>query len=110
MSINTVAIKTFVDLNLRQIRSVHSIANRLGIPYDTLRKGFLRNENVPLAEYIAERKVVVMKEHLTVTDAPCYVICFEAGLREDTGAKVFKRVTGLTMQEYRVHFTLRRTA
>lgn len=109
MSINTIAVKTFVDLNLKQIRSVHTIADRLGIPYDTLRKVFLRTENMPLADYIAERKVVVMKEHLSVTDAPCYVICFEAGLREDTGAKIFKRVTGLTMQEYRKHYTLRRT-
>jgi methylphosphotriester-DNA--protein-cysteine methyltransferase len=101
MSLNTDTIKSFIDLNIKEIKTVHCVARMLNVSYDTLRKTFLRKERVPLADYIMAKKVEVMKEHLVVANDPCFVICYEYGLREDSGAKIFKRVTGMTMRQYR---------
>lgn len=102
MSINTASIKSFVDLNIKEIKSVHCVARMLNVSYDTLRKSFLRKEKMPLAEYITSKKIEVIKEHLVVANDPCFIICYEYGYREDSGAKIFKRVTGMTMRQYRI--------
>ncbi|MCK9409335.1 MAG: hypothetical protein WCX28_05990 [Bacteriovoracaceae bacterium] len=101
MPLDTTNIKSFIDLNIKEIKTVHTVSVMLHIPYDTLRKTFLRKERIPLADYIMMKKVEVIKEHLLVADDPCFVICYEYGLREDSGAKIFKRVTGMTMREFR---------
>jgi two-component system response regulator YesN len=101
MSINTASIKSFVDLNIKEIKSVHCVARMLNVSYHTLRKSFLRIEKMPLAEYITLKKIEVIKEHLVVANDPCFIICYEYGYREDSGSKIFKRVTGMTMRQYR---------
>lgn len=104
MPLDTEHIKSFIDLNIKEIKSVHCVARMLGVSYETLRKSFLRYERMSLYEYIIHRKIAVMKEHLKVANDPCFVVCYEYGLREDTGAKMFKRVTGLTMREFRLRY------
>lgn len=104
MALNTDHIKSFIDLNIKEIKTVHCVARMLGIPYDTLRKAFLRKERMPLANYITMKKIEVIKEHLVVANDPCFVICYEYGYREDSGAKIFKRVTGMTMRQYRIRY------
>lgn len=101
MPLNTSHIKSFVDTNIKEIKTVHCVARLLNVSYETLRKTFLRQERMPLAEYIILKKVEVMKEHLLMVNDPCFVVCYEYGLREDSGAKIFKRVTGMTMRQYR---------
>jgi YesN/AraC family two-component response regulator len=98
---NTTDVKMFVDQHIKEVKTIHSVAERLQVHYDTLRKSFLRNEQIALAEYITQQKVQAMKEHLVLGDDPCFFICYEYGYREDSGAKIFKKLTGMTMLEYR---------
>ncbi len=101
MPIMTSEIKQYVEQNLKEIDSIYSIADQLQVSYHTLRKTFLKKEKVSLGRYITAQKVNAMKEMLMMDRRKCYFICFDFGLREDTGAKVFKRSTGMTMKEYR---------
>ncbi len=104
MVINTCEIKQFIDQNLKEVDSIYSISSRLQVSYHTLRKSFLREEQVSLADYINQQKVQAMKELLVMENLPCFSVCLEFGFREDTGAKVFKKVTGMTMREYRKRY------
>ncbi|MEI7907393.1 MAG: AraC family transcriptional regulator [Bacteroidota bacterium] len=101
MVLNTTEIKTFIDQNIKKVKSIHTVSDSLHISYDFLRKSFLRIEQMPMAEYITRNKVEAMKLMLLHTDHPCFYICYEFGFREDSGAKVFKKTTGMTMLEYR---------
>lgn len=98
---DTTAIKLFVDQHIKEVKTIHTVSDRLNIHYDKLRKSFLRNEQIALADYITLKKVQAMKDHLAAGDDPCFFICYEYGYREDSGAKVFKKLTGMTMLEYR---------
>ncbi len=104
MAINTSEIKSYVERNIKQVKTVQSVSRPLNVSYDTLRKSFLRNERTPLADYITAQKVRAMKELLLASDHPCFYICYEYGYREDSGAKVFKKLTGMTMKQYRKKF------
>ncbi|MCK9409337.1 MAG: hypothetical protein WCX28_06000 [Bacteriovoracaceae bacterium] len=104
MAPNTTDVKIFVDQHIKEVKSIHSVSDRLNIHYDALRKAFLRNEQIALADYIMVKKVQAMKDHLVQRDDPCFFICYEYGYREDSGAKVFKKLTGMTMLEYRKKF------
>jgi YesN/AraC family two-component response regulator len=101
---DTTVIKLFVDQHIKEVKTIHTVADRLKIHYDTLRKSFLRNEQIALADYITMKKIQAMKEHLVNHDDPCFFVCYEYGYREDSGAKVFKKLTGMTMLEYRKKF------
>lgn len=101
MGINIPGIKLFVELHIKEINTVYEVSQKLRIPYDVLRKEFIRSERKPLGSFILKTKVRVIKEHLLIHDDPCCSICSEYGLRDDTGAKMFKRLTGTTMQRYR---------
>jgi len=97
-------LKNLVDFHLPKINTISDAAARLNISAETLRKNFLRKERIHLHDYIYERKVQLMKELLLMDNDSCYNICTIAGLREDTGAKVFKKITGLTMQGFRKRY------
>lgn len=101
MKSTTNEVKSFVDQNLKDVKTVNSVSRGMHEPYDHLRKQFLREEGLPLGRYITRQKVRAMQEMLTVTDYPCFFVCYEMGYREDTGAKVFKKLTGMTMLEYK---------
>ena len=102
MAVNISEVKSFVNQNIKEVKTIHCVSERLKMSYDTLRKSFLRVERIPLADYITQRKVQAMKELLLVADHPCFYVCYEFGYREDSGAKVFKKLTGMTMREYRI--------
>lgn len=104
MAVNISEIKNFIDQNIKEIKTIHCVSERLKISYDTLRKSFLRAERMPMAVYITQRKVQAMKDLLLNADHPCFYVCYEYGYREDSGAKVFKKLTGMTMQEFRRRF------
>ncbi len=101
MGINTDEVKWYVEQHIKEVKTIHNVSRRLQLSYDTLRKSFLRQERIPLANYIVQRKVQAMKQLLESADHPCFFICYEYGYREDTGAKVFKKNTGMTMLEYK---------
>jgi two-component system response regulator YesN len=102
MATNIELVKKTIKSNLRDLKKVEDVAQLLGASTETLRKDFIREEKIPLSDYIRLKRVETMSELLTGTRMPCYLIGFEVGFRrEDTAAKVFKKLTGLTMQEYR---------
>lgn len=86
-------VKLMVDLHLSDVKTISGVAKMLLVPSETLRKKFLRKEKIHLSDYIMHRKVQAMKELLLISEEPCYFVCYSVGLREDTGAKVFKRLT-----------------
>ena len=104
MAVNTTDVKNFVDLNIKEVKTIHCVSERLKMSYDTLRKSFLKTERIPLADYITQKKVQAMKELLLMADHPCFYICYEYGYREDSGAKIFKKHTGMTMLEFKSRF------
>jgi methylphosphotriester-DNA--protein-cysteine methyltransferase len=106
MMITTLEIKQFIDQNLKEVNSIYSISSRLQVSYHTLRKSFIREEQMSLADYINMQKVQAMKELLVINKRPCFSVCLEFGFREDTGAKVFKKMTGMTMKEYRKRYSV----
>lgn len=49
----------------------------------------------------AEKRVEQMKLELVQTDLSCKVISLNAGIRIDSGARLFKGKTGKTMKQFR---------
>jgi len=102
MPVDISSVKAFIEEGYRDLQTVEDIASRFEVSSETLRKEFHRKVRVPLSRYIVLVKVEKMKEMLLRTEKRCFEICFDVGFkREDTGAKIFKRVTGETMLEYR---------
>ncbi len=94
-------VKLMVDLHLAEAKTLTYVAKMVKMPYETLRKKFLREEGIHLNEFIQHRKVRAMKELLLLSDDPCFSVCYSLGLREDTGARMFKKIAGMTMLEFR---------
>jgi AraC-like DNA-binding protein len=94
-------IKKYLEFHLSDITTVGDLARHLQVSPETLRKNFRRTERISLGQYILKLKVEVMKEYLVIGDDPCNWICGSLNIREDTGAKLFKRYTGETMKQYR---------
>ena len=49
----------------------------------------------------AEKRLSEMKKSLVSSDLLCKVICLNLGVREDSGSRLFRNKTGLTMKEWR---------
>lgn len=95
------SVKLMVDLHLANAKTIFDVAKLVQMPSETLRKKFLREEGIHLNDYIHHRKVQAMKELLLISDHPCFAVCYTVGFREDTGAKIFKKIAGMTMQQFR---------
>ena len=99
--ISTMRVKAHIAKRFKDIHSAADVARDLAINWETLRKCFLRIERIPLHDYIAEVRVAEMQELLRTTDLSCMAVCLECGCREDVGARLFKRHTGITMKQFR---------
>jgi AraC-like DNA-binding protein len=94
-------VKAYVAGHLPSIHSIHDVARELGVSAQTLRKDFMRRERISLHDYITEQRIGRMQELLRNTDLSCMAVCLELGCREDTGARLFKQHTGVTMSQFR---------
>jgi AraC-like DNA-binding protein len=94
-------VKSSITNNLSHMRSVKEIAFVLGVSNETLRKEFRRKECEPLSEFIARERLKEMKRLLLNTNLCCNEVCYSLGLRDDSGQKFFRRVTGMSMEEFR---------
>ncbi|HCA81400.1 MAG TPA: hypothetical protein DEP53_16850 [Bacteroidetes bacterium] len=101
MRIDIEQVKTYIDENLNHLRKSQQVAAHLNCSVEGLKRSFLKMESLSLSNYIRATKIVRMKELLQNSEAPCKVICLDLGLREDVGARLFKNVTGMTMESYR---------
>lgn len=99
---NTSEIKEYISQNLSLIETAEDVAEALAIRYETLRKTFRNTEGLTLWQYVTIQRVQRAKELLQETDLLCYQVSFTAGFpNEVTGARSFKKTTGMTMVEYR---------
>ena len=110
MPIDILGIKRCIDERPEDFRTLRDVARKAKVSSETLRREFFRAQRMHLSEYLTVVKVRRMQDMLRKTQKPCFEICFDTGFkREDTGAKVFKRVTGLTMAQYRADDRNRRS-
>ena len=102
MDADTEKIKRYTRNHVGHIRTIQDVADHFDISGETLRRRFRRAEGVSLSRFITQVRVEKAKALLRETDLLCFEVCFEVGFkREDTGAKVFKRVAGCTMEAWR---------
>jgi len=95
-------VQVWIDSNLARIRGAEDVAAQFKVSQETLRKKFACECGVTLWQYIRARKVERMKHLLVTTDLKCLAICSEIGVgREDCCSRMFRDVTGMTMDEYR---------
>lgn len=96
------SLEEYIRTNVKEIRGAEHLARWAGCSVETLRKEFWRKEKRTLRDYVLEVRIETAKRLLVETDLPCKEICFEAGFgREDSGAKMFRRKVGMTMDRYR---------
>ena len=99
---DTEDVKRYIERNVRRVCGVGPLAAELKVPPERLRKEFRRTAGIPISKFITQTKVEQAKKLLKETGKYCFEICFEVGFpREDGGSRTFKRVTGMTMEEYR---------
>jgi AraC-like DNA-binding protein len=102
MPINIQHAKSLIRTNLSTLRSVNDIARLCQCHPETLRKSFAREEGEPINRFILTLRVDRVKEELVHTEKLCKEILFGNGFnREDSGARLFTRMVGMTMLEYR---------
>ena len=95
-------LKHWICDNINAIRGLDDIARNFNVAPETLRKEFVRKEGVCFSDYLAHMKIRKVVEMLTTTDLRCNEIVYKLKLgREDVVARSFKRMTGLTMVQYR---------
>jgi AraC-like DNA-binding protein len=95
-------VKLWISRNLEKAKDIPAVAAAFDVSPETLRKTFQRIEGVSLSAFLRHEKIEAAKRRLEMTDDKCFEIIYDLKLgREDTFARLFKRVTGTTMQEYR---------
>ena len=102
MPIDIDQVKKMVTSNLSQTRSIKEIAYTMNVSIETLRKDFRRKEHEPLSIFITRERLKEMKRLLLKTDLCCYEVCYQLGLRDDSGQKFFRREAGMSMEEFRL--------
>ena len=102
MSIDTERVKTYIEEHIDELRVIGDVARSLDVSEETLRKTFRRRGGMSLSAFMAATRVERAKQLLHDTDLRCFEICDRVGFtREDSGAKTFKRLAGMTMEQYR---------
>jgi AraC-like DNA-binding protein len=102
MTIDLTYVELYIEKHLPDISGAEMVAEELGYSYHTLRRAFRDQERRTLGSYIAMRRVERAKLLLCQTSLTCYQICDAVGWSgENSGARVFKRFTDMTMGEYR---------
>lgn len=101
MVIDIEKLRLLILENPKSVHRPRDIARLVDKSPQTISREFERVEGTPLAEYIRCQKVEIMKNLLRSSDQLCKNICYEVGYRMDVGARIFKKTTGLTMEEFR---------
>lgn len=93
-------VKSFLCLYIARVVTIDDVAAHFGLSSETLRKNFYRSEHVTIGEYIAHLRVEMLKEYIRIGGVSYKYACYAVGLREDSGARLFHRHTGMTMSQY----------
>jgi AraC-like DNA-binding protein len=94
-------VKKWIDANLKTIHSIDDVADAFSVAPETFRKDFLRVEGESPWQFIRVRKVERIKHLLVDTDWKCVSIAHEVGMREESATRLFREITGKTMDEFR---------
>jgi len=95
-------VKEYINQNLRTVHRLDDVASHFKVSPETLRKQFRRKERISFSNYVTKTRVEEMKQRLANSNEYCFEICFDVGFgREDSAAKTFKRLTGVSMEQYR---------
>jgi len=106
---NILKIKQFVNGNLKKIRSIRDIAKEFRVSGETLRRAFRRSTGQSLTTHVLHKRLRAMKHKLRTTDQRCFEIIYSVGFRrEDSAARTFHKITGMTMERYRKKYYQRR--
>jgi two-component system response regulator YesN len=106
MVIDVADVQNLIVQRVAGISNPQDVAERLGVPYHTLRKEFRRKTGMTLGKFIIRTRVKQAKQLLTITDLLCFEVSYAVGFsREDVAARTFKAHTGMTMQGYRRRFS-----
>jgi transcriptional regulator GlxA family with amidase domain len=102
MATDIVAVKSWVEQHISEIRTYDDVARTFMVSRESLRKAFVRKEKTTLTQFIGALKLRRCQEMLRSTELLCFQIIYELKLgRDDVAARWFKRQTGVTMSEYR---------
>ena len=102
MPIDLEMVKNTISEDLASVRSISQLARQLDVSPEELRSDFITKEQISLSDYLTKIRVKVATTLLVESKAACKEICQEVGFsRADVGARAFKRLTGLTMVEFR---------
>jgi two-component system, response regulator YesN len=107
MSINVQTVRAFIEENFHKVQGPSDIAEALDVNYHTLRAVFKREMGYPLRDELS-RAIRAEVEHLLLNSGlHCDEILYRVGFaRADSGHKWFKRLTGMTMEEFRRKFNV----
>ncbi len=95
-------IISYVRRNLKTVHTIGDVAEHFHVSPETLRRVFKRGTGQSLSSFILHEKIRVMKRKLAMTNERCFEIIYELGFRrEDSGARTFRKMTGMTMGQYR---------
>jgi AraC-like DNA-binding protein len=102
MPIDISKIKSIISRNLAALQTVEDVAFLSGHSSETLRKTFARIEGESLSRFVQRLRLDRVRFDLVNTEKLCKQILLEHGFkREDSGARTFLRMIGMTMGEFR---------
>lgn len=95
--------KSILEKDYAQNHTIDSLARKVGINQDKLKKGFKSMYNITIHRYVTSLRIEKAKELLEVTDVPIEHIAYKLGLDHSNLIKQFKRHTGCTPKAWRQH-------
>lgn len=99
--VDTGRLKRQIRKNLKESSTLKELCAEFLTSAETLRKEFRKKEGIPISNFVAQVRNKNMKRFLEKTGLSCKEICCEVGIRKESGARAFKKMTGMTMMEWR---------
>ena len=95
-------VKTYIRDNLDREMSRNEIAEKVYLNPEYLSRMFRKHTGVTLSDFITNERVRTAKEYLANTKMPVSIIASKTGYSNFSHfSKIFKKLTGLTPNEYR---------
>ena len=102
MTVDINKLKSLVASDPGTFPTISNIARQLGVSRYTIRCQFALHERTQLRSFLTKVRVEKAKILLASTPEPCKKVCYLVGFsRSDVAARAFRRLTGMTMDEYR---------
>lgn len=101
-SLDTGAVKNFIDLNFSKEISLESVANQFNINKSYLLRTFKNDFGITINNYILQQRILMAKNELRFTGKKLELIAEECGFSDSNYfIRMFKKIEGITPGEYR---------